>query len=54
VLVLLGFGLWLFGAFGFSQRAIDEDDRLVRPAALRWGALIAVGYGLFVLGLSLA
>jgi hypothetical protein len=52
--LLLGFGAWVYGAFAFTLRAIDEDDRLIRREAARWGAVIAVGFGLFVLGMSLA
>lgn len=52
--LLVGFAAWVSGAFAFTQRAIDEDDRFVPGAALRWGAVIALGFGLFALGLSLA
>jgi hypothetical protein len=54
VVLLLGFFAWVSGAFAFTLRAIDEQDRLIRREAVRWGALIAVGFGLFVLGMSLA
>jgi tetratricopeptide (TPR) repeat protein len=52
--LLLGFAAWVGGAFAFSRRAIDDDDRFVRGEVMRWGAVIGVGFGLFVLGLSLA
>jgi hypothetical protein len=54
VVLLFGFLAWVSGAFAFSQRAIDDEDRFVRAEALRWGTLIVLGFGLFVLGLSLA
>lgn len=52
--LLLGFFGWVAGAYIFTIRAIDEHDRLVPREALRWGAVIAVGFGLFVLGMALA
>jgi hypothetical protein len=54
LVLLLGFFSWVGGAFAFTQRAIDEQDRFVGREALRWGTVIAVGFGLFVLGMSLA
>jgi hypothetical protein len=54
LVLLLGFGVWVASAFAFTLRAIDEQDRFVPREALRWGTLIAVGFGLFVLGMSLA
>jgi hypothetical protein len=54
VVLLVGFGAWVSGAFAFTLRAIDEHDRLIRREAVRWAAVIAVGFGLFVLGMSLA
>jgi hypothetical protein len=54
LVLLLGFALWVGSAFAFTVRAVDEHDRFVRPEVLRWGALIAVGFGLFVLGMTLA
>ena len=54
VVLLLGFSAWVFGAFAFVTRAIDEEDRLVPAPARRWGTIILVGLGLFVLGMSLA
>jgi hypothetical protein len=52
--LLLGFLAWVGGAFAFTLRAVDEDDHFVVGEALRWGAVIAVGFGLFVLGMVLA
>jgi hypothetical protein len=54
VVLLLGFFAWVSAAFVFSVRAIDGQDRWVPAQAKRWGSLIALGFGLFVLGLSLA
>jgi hypothetical protein len=54
LVLLLGFALWVASAFVFTLRAVDEHDRFVRREVLRWGSLIAVGFGLFVLGMSLA
>ena len=54
LVLLAGFGLWIGSAFAFTLRAVDEQDRFIRREALRWGSLIAVGFGLFVLGMSLA
>lgn len=54
LLLLLGFATWVGSAFAFTQRAIDEEDRFVKREALRYGALIVVGFGLFVLGMTQA
>lgn len=54
LVLLFGFALWVGAAFGFATRAVDEEDRVVRSAALRWGLAVAVGFALFVLGLALA
>lgn len=52
--LLLGFLGWIIGAFIFSVRAIDEDDHLVWSEVRRWGTIIVLGFGLFVLGLVFA
>jgi hypothetical protein len=54
VIAIFGFVLWVSAAFAFSHRAIDPNDRIVRPIALRFSALWAVGFCLFCLGLALA
>ncbi|NOY94008.1 MAG: hypothetical protein GXP55_22730 [Deltaproteobacteria bacterium] len=54
LMALFGFGLWVGGAFTFATRAIDEEDRLVRPQALRWALVVLVGFALFALGLAFA
>ena len=54
LLLLLGFAAWVGGAFAFTLRAIDSEDRFIRREAVRWGALIVVGFALFVLGMTLA
>lgn len=51
---LAGFVMWVGGAFGFSVRGFDERNGLIRRPACRWGTLVVVGLGLFVLGLALA
>jgi hypothetical protein len=52
--LLLGFFGWVSAAFAFSVRAIDEHDRWVLPEARKWGAVIVVGFAMFVLGMALA
>jgi hypothetical protein len=52
--LLLGFAGFVTSAFAFSERAIDDDDRLRLPEARRWGTAIVVGFGMFALGLALA
>jgi hypothetical protein len=54
VVLLLGFATWVSAAFVFASRAIDEHDRWVGAEVRKWGALIVVGFGLFVLGMTLA
>ena len=54
LVLLLGFLAWIAGAFLFATRAIDTEDRFVRPLALRYGVLILVGFTAFAIGLSLA
>jgi hypothetical protein len=52
--LLLGFAAWVFAAFAFAARAIDAQDRWVVAEARKWGAVIVVGFALFVLGMALA
>lgn len=54
VMLLSGFACWVTAAFVFSVRAIDDQDHWVGAEARRWGSLIALGMGLFVLGMVLA
>ncbi|HEY2734437.1 MAG TPA: hypothetical protein VGI70_10660 [Polyangiales bacterium] len=54
VVLLFGFFAWIAAAFAFSLRAIDAEDRWVWPEVQRWGVVIALGFGLFVLGMLLA
>ena len=54
IVLLLGFALWVGAAFAFSYRAVDAQDHWVAPEARRWGALIVIGFGMFVLGMLLA
>ncbi|MET0390451.1 MAG: hypothetical protein ABW321_31050, partial [Polyangiales bacterium] len=51
--LLAGFACWVGSAFAFSVRAIDAEDHWVRSEVQRWGSLIALGFGLFVLGMVL-
>lgn len=53
LVLLLGFLAWIIGAFLFATRAIDTEDRFVRPQALRYGAMIALGFAAFAAGLVL-
>lgn len=54
VVLLLGFATWIAGTFAFVTRAIDDEDRLVPAPARRWATVVVLGFGLFVLGMSLA
>ncbi len=54
LVLLVGFFGWVFGAFAFSEKAVDDQDRWVRAEAKKWGAVVMLGFGLFVLGLSFA
>jgi hypothetical protein len=54
LVLLFGFAAWVTGAFTFSVRAIDAEDRFIRREAVRWGAMIVVGFALFVLGMAMA
>jgi hypothetical protein len=54
LVLVLGFAVWVSGAFAFATRAIDEEDRIVSGAARLWGTTIIVGFGLFFLGMAMA
>jgi hypothetical protein len=54
LVLLAGFIAWVSAAFMFSVRAIDENDRFVGPQARKWGAVIVLGFAMFVLGMVLA
>lgn len=54
LLLLLGFAAWVGGAFTFAARAIDEEDRIVRAQALRWGGVIGLGLVLWLVGMAFA
>jgi len=51
VVALLGFALWIGGAFGFALRVVSEEDRLVRRAAALFGAAVAIGLVIWLVGL---
>ena len=54
LLALLGFGLWIAGAYGVFTRALDRDDRFVETELRTWGTVFVLGFGCFALGLALA
>lgn len=51
VVALLGFGLWIGGAFWFALRAVSDEDGLIRRTAAISGACVAGGLVIWVLGL---
>jgi hypothetical protein len=54
LVALVGLGSWVAGAGLLASRGLDERDAWVPAEARRWGTLVVVGLGLFVLGLALA
>lgn len=54
LLALLGFITWITAAFLFVHRALDREDRWVRNETVRWGSIILLGFGLFMVGLRFA
>jgi hypothetical protein len=54
LVLIAGFLAWVFGAFAFAARAIDEEDRIVVGPARLWGTTVVIGFGLFFLGMALA
>lgn len=54
MLALLGFALWVGSAIAFIWRALTPDGKLLSRPALVWGALFAVGYAVWLIGLALA
>lgn len=54
LLALTGYALWVGSVLGFTQRAFDREDRLIRSRALRWLAGFVIGFALFVAGLLFA
>lgn len=52
--LLIGFFAWVAGAFALTFRAVDAQDRFVPRELWRWGSVVVLGFGLFVLGMSLA
>jgi hypothetical protein len=53
-ILLIGFISWVSGAFIFSIRAFDAEERFIWSEVRRWGTVIIIGFGLFVLGMALA
>ncbi len=54
LLALLGLAAWICGAALLAARGLDAEDRLVPAEARRWGTLLVMGLGIFLLGLALA
>jgi hypothetical protein len=54
LVLLAGFFAWVGGAFAFTLRAIDANDRWIVPEARRWSVVIAVGFAAFVVGMLCA
>jgi hypothetical protein len=52
--LLIGFIAWVAAAYAFTVFAIDSQNRFIGREVKRWGTVIVVGFGLFVLGLALA
>lgn len=51
IVALLGFGLWIGGAFWFALRGVSDQDGLVRRTAASSGACVAAGLVIWLLGL---
>lgn len=54
LVLLFGFFVWVGSAFALATKGFDAEGRVQRLPAMRFGALIAFGFGLFVLGLRFA
>jgi tetratricopeptide (TPR) repeat protein len=54
MLALVGLVAWVTGGALLASRGLDARDAWVPAEARRWGTLIVLGLGLFVLGLALA
>lgn len=54
VIAILGFAMWIGGAFWFAWSGVGEDDRLVRRVAARSGVMVVIGLFVWLLGLSRA
>jgi hypothetical protein len=54
LLALAGYLIWVGSALGFTQRALDREDRLIRSRAIRWVASFLVGLAMFTVGLLVA
>jgi len=54
ILACLSFLVWVGGVFGFILRAFDSELALNRRAAARWGSVVLVGLGIWVVSLLLA
>lgn len=54
LLALAGLALWVGAALALISRGLDERLHFVRPRALLCGALVALGFALFLVGLARA
>lgn len=54
LVLLAGFVAWVGGAFAFTVRAVDAQDRWIVGEAKQWGIVIALGWVAFVVGMLLA
>ena len=54
LVLLAGFVAWVGGAFVFTVRAIDAEDRWIVPEVKKWSVVIGAGLALFVVGMLLA
>lgn len=53
LLLLLGLGTWVSGAHLFTLRAV-HGDRFIPAEVRRWGTVVVLGLGMFVLGMAMA
>lgn len=54
LVLLAGFVAWVGGAFAFTLRAVDAEDRWVAPEVRRWSFVVGIGLVCFVVGMLLA
>ena len=54
LVAIVGFVMWIGGAFWFAWSALNPEGRLVRPIAKRAGLLVIVGLVVWLTGLHFA
>ena len=54
LVLLVGFLTWMISAFLFTTQAFDENDRFLKPQAMRFGSFMVLGFIAFAIGLSFA